>query len=135
MFITACNRFFQKHYRLIFAVILGMIIVPFVFLWGSPRDFLRGSHDESRDVGRMYGSKIDPDDFSRQVSAVRLQVFLQYNQMIDRNGRAGEYLTSQALQRLRLLHEAYKEKALCRGITDADVAKEITSMPMFIFDV
>ena len=130
MFITACNRFFQKHYRLIFGVILGMIIVPFVFLWGSPRDFLRGERDGGREIGRMYGQKIAGEDFYRQVAACRLQIFLQYNQMIDLNGSTRDILASQALQRLRLLHEA-RQQGFSGGIEDADVAKEIAAMPMF----
>lgn len=125
MFISYFNRICQKHSRTAFIVIGTLIIIPFVFLWGSPGDFFSQSREGmSGPVGTMYGKTISPDTFMAQMQATEIAMLLQ-----GRESRRNDQAIQETLQRMRALHEA-RNRGLDK-VTDEDVAKVIQGMPFF----
>lgn len=128
MIITYVNRLCQKHARTAFLVIGVLIIIPFVFLWGSPRDFLQGG-GRAGSVGRMYGKTLTQDTFITAMRRTEVAIFLRYGQLIGQDSRTQQMWIQETLRRLRAMHEARK-----RGldtVAPEEIARTIRDLGMF----
>ena len=128
MIITYVNRLCQKHSRTAFLIIGVLIIIPFVFLWGSPRDFLQGG-GRNGSVGRMYGKTLTQDTFLTAMRRTEVAIFLRYGQLIGQDSRTQPMWIQETLRRLRAMHEARK-----RGldtVAPEEIAKTIRDLGMF----
>lgn len=109
MFISQFNRFLDRHGRLAIIVIAVVMIIPFLFLWGPSSRLFRGKSPRKNEIGKVMGNPVSVQDFLRQVLALDLQ-FMRYMPQRDRWPHQVEYfqdeIISQAITRLRLLHEA-----------------------------
>lgn len=109
MFISQFNRFLDRHGRLAIIVIAVVMIIPFLFLWGPSSRLFRGKSPRKSEMGKIMGKQVSVQDFLRQVLALDLQ-FMRYMPQRDRWPHQVEYfqneIISQAITRLRLLHEA-----------------------------
>ena len=129
MFITHFNRLCQKHSRLAFLIIGVLIIVPFVFIWGSPRDFMRGNRFGRDQVGKIYGRTLSHATFMEQLTATEMAIFMRYGQLISRENSMRDYWVDETLRRMRSMHEA-RRRGLDQ-VSDAEVAKEIQGLAFF----
>ena len=128
MIITYVNRLCQKHSRTAFLIIGVLIIIPFVFLWGSPRDFLRdGGRNGS--VGRMYGKTLAQDTFVTAMRRTEVAIFLRYGQLIGQDSRTQPMWIQETLRRLRAMHEA-RQRGL-DTVAPEEIAKTIRGLAMF----
>ena len=131
MFITHFNRFVHKHGRVTFLIIGIVIIVPFVFFYGGSsgcRDFGRPGMTDA-DIGSMYGRKIDPEQFFRDLYSTEVALFLQYGMLISDQARMRDYWVRETLRRTRALREARR-----RGldhVSDEAVAREVRQKRIF----
>ena len=125
MFITYVNKLCQKHSRVAFLLIGAVIIVPFVFIWGSPRDFLRPDRWSRSKVGEMYGHAIAREQFMWELQAADMSYFFRTGQLLSQQGKAQGEWYQEALRRMRALREA-KNRGL-QHVSDAEVAKNIRS--------
>ncbi|MFA5205268.1 MAG: peptidylprolyl isomerase [Lentisphaeria bacterium] len=128
MIISQVNRLCQKHSRAAFLIIGVLIIIPFVFLWGSPGDLLRGG-SRANQVGRMYGKTIPVSTFIQDMRSTEVAIFMKYGQLIGQDGRTQTLWTQETLRRIRALREAHK-----RGLDQvgpAEIAKAIQDCWVF----
>lgn len=129
MFITYFNRLCQKHSRAAFIVIGFLIIIPFVFLWGSSGNFLRrGDRMQGGRIGEMYGHSIPRETFMWSMTASEVTLFLKYGKWISQEAQARDYWVQEALRRMRGLHEATN-----RGlgqVGDREVVRTIMEQPV-----
>ena len=131
MIISAINRFCARHGRITYTFIGLAIIIPFVFLYG---DFggTMGSSSSAQDmrIGKMFGQPINRIDFFRQLSAVKIKFFLDYQRILDSNNdRVARLLSREVLNRMRALY--YAAESNIDAISDDEVEKKILSMPVF----
>ena len=61
MFISRFNRFFEKHSKVTYLVLLIVIIATFV-IFVTPGDVFRGGKGQVTDLGEMYGKKLNVDE-------------------------------------------------------------------------
>ena len=128
MIITYVNRLCQKHSRTAFLVIGVLIIIPFVFLWGSPRDFLQGG-GRNGSVGRMYGKTLTQDTFLTAMRRTEVAIFLRYGQLIGQDSRTQPMWIQETLRRLRAMREA-RQRGL-DTVAPAEIATTIRELAMF----
>lgn len=129
MIITYVNRLCQKHSRAMFLVILAIIVVPFIFIWGSPQDFLSASRWRGGKIGDMFGRRITKEAFLAQLTAVEISHYFRSGQMLSEDAEARGYWYAEALRRMRALHEA-RRRGLGQ-VGDAEVAQAIRGVWLF----
>ncbi|MFA4943738.1 MAG: SurA N-terminal domain-containing protein [Lentisphaeria bacterium] len=122
MFIAHIHQFVQKHSRLAFLLIGGAIIVPFVFIWGSPNSGLR-LHLRGGKAGTMYGKAFTAAELQAQQQAEELSFFLRSGNWLGDLPQFRALITDGALRRMRALRAA--EKLGLATVGKAEVAAEI----------
>lgn len=123
MFITHINKLCQKHSRVAFLIIGVLIIIPFVFLWGSSGDFMRGNKFRSGNAGTMYGKNISQEDFVTAMRATEISLYLKYGVWVRDMPQTKDQWVQETVRRMWALHEA-KLQGLTR-VSDAELAAEI----------
>jgi len=98
--ISWIQRYFQRHFRIIFVVLLGVTIISFIFTIGSTPGIGRA---ERREVIRDYfGHNLaSREDVQRMVGDARISAMLQYGSDVE-----GDRLQTFAFQRAAALHFA-----------------------------
>lgn len=106
MFISHFNRYFEKHAKITYFVLLIVIIATFV-IFVTPGDVLGGNGRHAGDFGTMFGKKIKPEAFQKELNKTTLGLWFQYPDLIGQNfSSRKDLLFSQTLNRMRLNHEA-----------------------------
>jgi peptidyl-prolyl cis-trans isomerase D len=113
--ISWIQRTFQRHFRVIFGILLAVIIISFIFTIGSTPGIGRADH---REVIRDYfGHNLaSQEQVNALVGDARLSAYLQYGPNV-----AGDQLQTYAFQRAAALHfadEMHIPQATAGEITD-----------------
>ena len=131
MFISHFNRYFEKHAKVTYLVLLIVIIATFV-IFVTPGDVFRGD-GRVTDIGEMYGKKLNVDQMKAEFQKTTVGFWLQYPQYFGRDlGFDNDMLLQQTLMRMRLLHEA-KSLGLAK-VADQEVKDAIAKCPVFFED-
>lgn len=130
MFISRFNRFFEKHGRWIY-FILGLIISLSFVVFVTPGRFLGNAQSaQFKDVGQMYGKKIDRADFVRKMQQTDIASFLTGRGFLSQNQRmGGDRLVQETLKRIRAIREA--EKLGLGAVSKAELLQSVRDMWMF----
>ena len=108
MFISRFNRFFKKHGKVTYLVLLIVIIVTFVIFVTPGNVFSRGG--KVTDLGEMYGKKLDVDAISMEMKKTTVAIWLQYPQVFGHDlsslGLDKDVLLQETLMRMRFMHAA-----------------------------
>ena len=128
MFISHFNRYFEKHAKVTYLVLLIVIIATFV-IFVTPGDVFRGDGRVS-DLGEMYGKKLNVEQMRTEFQKTTVGLWLQYPQYFGRDlGLGNDMLLQQTLTRMRLLHAA-KSLGLAK-VSDQEVKDAIAKCPVF----
>ncbi len=127
MIITQFNRFCEKHGKLAFLVIALVIVIPFVFMYGPVGS--GGGGSQTREIGRMYGKRINPDRFMEAMTATEITFLLRSGQLLSRESRMFSFWVDQTLRRIRGLKEARRQKL--DKVDDQEVMKVISGLWIF----
>ncbi|MGN0866899.1 MAG: hypothetical protein ACI4SG_04395 [Oligosphaeraceae bacterium] len=128
MFISHFNRYFEKHAKLTYFVLLIVIIATFV-IFVTPGS-MGGGQQRLKDFGTMYGKTLGVEMMQKEMAKTTLALWLQNPQFFGETfSSQGEALFQETLSRMRLLHYG-KEKGLDKGITDADLQAYIQKIPL-----
>ncbi len=121
--ISWIQRTFQRHFRIIFAVLLIGMVVPFIFTIGSTPGIGRADrHEVIRDYfGHNLASR---DDVDRMVGDARISAFLQYGTSIS-----SDQLQIYAFQRAAALH--YADEMHIPPATPGEITNFIKGLRMF----
>ena len=131
MFISHFNRYFEKHAKVTYLVLLIVIIATFV-IFVTPGDVFRGD-GRVTDVGEMYGKKLNVDQMKAEFRKTTVGLWLQYPQYFGRElGFDNDMLFQQTLMRMRMLHAA-KDLGLAK-VSDQEVKDSIAKCPVFFED-
>ncbi len=130
MIISSINRFCAKHGRITYFFIGGAIILPFVFLYGDWGGSFQGGSGRDVKIGTMYGKPINRIDFFRQLTAVRVKFFVDYQRYLgSNNDRITRILAQEVLNRMRAIHQA---RVLgCDSVTQDEIRDHILKRPLF----
>ncbi|HWL14209.1 MAG TPA: peptidyl-prolyl cis-trans isomerase, partial [Opitutus sp.] len=122
--ISWIQKYFQHHFKIIFAVLLAMIIVAFVFTIGAAPGIGRASREayERRVFGYNLGS---PEDQTRLFGDAQLSAQLQTGY-----GIGGAELEQYALQRAASLSLA--NELHIPATTQAEIADHIKTLRIFV---
>ena len=132
MFISRFNRFFEKHSKITYLVLLIVIIATFV-IFVTPGDVFRGGNARVTDLGEMYGKKLNVDDMKIEMQKTIVSFWLQYPQFFGRDlGLNNDILLNETLVRMRFLHAA-KDLGL-DNVSDEEVRDAIASNQAFFVD-
>lgn len=121
MFISHFNRYFEKHAKITYFVLLIIIIATFV-IFVTPGDVLGGGGGRRHsDIGTMFGKRIKVETFQKEVNKATLAIWLQYRNLFGQslNGQR-EVLFEHTLFRMRMVHEA-RERGILKKVTDEDI--------------
>lgn len=131
MLISKINRFIHRHGKLALVIIAAMVVIPFVFMWGSNSVFDTSSRrSRPSSAGTMFNEQIPLAELDRQISFSLLEYFLRRNQLIENlSTREGEVFMRNALQRMTLLHEA-RSRGLDK-VTQTQVDERVAQLGMF----
>lgn len=125
MLITKFNQFLHKHGQTMFAVLLVLLIFPFV-LWGT---ISPSNKRESRPAGEIFGRKVPDTEFRDAQNAIYAQyVMLTGN---PEPQRVLEYLREQAWDRLLLLKAADRLEI---RVSSAEVDAYLARFPLLSTD-
>ena len=130
MFISRFNRYFEKHSKITYLVLLIVIIATFV-IFVTPGNVFRGGQGKTvTDLGEMYGKTLDVDTMAVEMKKTMVAIWLQYPQFFGRDlGLNNDTLFQETLLRLRFLHAA---KAMgVDKVSDDEVRKAIGNNPAF----
>ncbi len=121
--ISWIQRTFQRHFRIIFAVLLIGMVVPFIFTIGSTPGIGRADrHEVIRDYfGHNLASREDVD---RLIGDARISAFLQYGTSIS-----SDQLQIYAFQRAAALH--YADEMHVPASTPGEITNFIKGLRMF----
>ena len=130
MFISHFNRYFEKHAKLTYFVLLIVIIATFV-IFVTPGDVFRGDgRRKVSDLGEMYGKKLKVETVATEMRKTTLGFWLQYPQFFGRDlGLNDDVLLQQTLTRMRLLHAGHSMGL--DKVSDDEVKKAIAGFPFF----
>ncbi len=128
MIILKINRLIARHGKLAMILIAAAVVIPFVFMWGPHSVFDSGpGRRQITDAGTMYGEEISPDQLFRQLRFAQLAEMERTGEMTPiTRGEQGQRLLEQALERMRLLHEA-EERGLDK-VSDSQIDQQIGMM-------
>ena len=128
MFISHFNRYFEKHAKLTYFVLLIVIIATFV-IFVTPGS-MGGGQERLKDFGEMYGKTLGVEKVRKEMAKTTLSLWFQNPQFFGETfSSQGEALFQETLNRMRLLHYG-KEKGLDKGIGDADLQARIQKISM-----
>ncbi len=118
MFIGHFNRYFEKHARITYFVLLLIIIATFV-IFVTPGNVFRGEKS-IKDFGEIYGKKLTVERVQKEMARTTVGIWLQYPATCGQNfDREQELLFNEMLNRMRILHAAH-EKGMDK-VADAEV--------------
>ncbi len=130
MFISHFNRYFEKHAKLTYFVLLIVIIATFV-IFVTPGS-MGGGQERLKDFGTMYGKTLEVELMQKEMAKTTLGLWFQNPQFFGETfSSQGEALFQETLNRMRLLHYG-KEKGLDKGIGDADLQARIQKIPLVL---
>ena len=131
MFISHFNRYFEKHAKVTYLVLLIVIIATFV-IFVTPGDVFRGN-GRVTDIGEMYGKKLNVDQMKAEFQKTTVGLWLQYPQYFGRDlGFDNDILLQQTLMRMRMMHEA--RRLGMDQVSDEEVKNVIAKCPVFFED-
>jgi len=121
--ISWIQRYFQRHFRLVFGILLAVTIVSFIFTIGSTPGIGRA---DRREVNRDYfGHNLaSREEIQRMVDDARLSSYLQYGPSVG-----ADQVQSFALQRTAALH--FADEMHIPNATASEVTDYIKSLPIF----
>src|SRR5271157_1016812 len=98
--ISWIQRYFQRHFKIIFGVLLAVTIISFIFTIGSTPGIGRA---DRREVNRdYYGHNLaSREEIQGMIGDARLSVYLQYGPNVG-----ADQIQSFAFQRAAALHFA-----------------------------
>ncbi|MBP5300504.1 MAG: peptidylprolyl isomerase [Victivallales bacterium] len=133
MFISHFNRYFEKHAKITYLILLIVIIATFV-IFVTPGDVFRGDGRRTvKDLGEMYGKKLKVEQMRTEMAKTTLGFWMQYPQFFGRDlGLNDEVLLQQTLTRMRLLHVGHSMGL--DKVSDDEVKKAIAASPYFFED-
>ena len=153
------NRYVAKHKNLIFWGLLIAIAIPFILVFGNTGDALRsGRLFTSENYGTMFGREVEYDDVRIQIFGIYINATrtgqpysfaggqFRQNPLYVQDVGSFKYLAGrltgqerhkytqmfgrQALQRMRILHEADVQGFA--DVSDEEVRKAIQKFPPFL---
>lgn len=128
MFISHFNRYFEKHAKATYLVLLIVIIATFV-IFVTPGS-LGGGPARLKDFGKMYGKTLGVEKMQKEMAKTTLGLWFQNPQFFGETfSSQGEALFQETLNRMRILHYAKAEK-LDRGIADDDLRTRIQEIAL-----
>jgi peptidyl-prolyl cis-trans isomerase D len=89
--ISWIQRNFQRHFRTIFALILGVMIVSFIFTIGATPGIGRGDSNRTRSKPYFGYNLESPDDQHRIFGDATLSVYLRYHVPVNEVARLEPY--------------------------------------------
>ncbi|MBO7741860.1 MAG: SurA N-terminal domain-containing protein, partial [Victivallales bacterium] len=105
MFISHFNRYFEKHAKITYFVLLLIIIATFV-IFVTPGDVM-GGPGRITDFGKMYGKTLTVEKMEKEMNRALISIWLDYPQYFGSDVfRDKRELFSYTLTRMRLLHAA-----------------------------
>ncbi len=121
--ISWIQRYFQRHFRIIFGVLLAVTIISFIFTIGSTPGI--GRADRRVVVRDFFGRNLaSQEELSGLLGDARISAFLQYGSDVT-----GDRLQAYALQRAAALH--FADEMHIPRISDTDVTDYIKSLRVF----
>jgi len=121
--ISWIQRYFQRHFRIIFSVLLAVTIISFIFTIGSTPGI--GRADRRVVVRDFFGRNLaSQEELSGLLGDARISAFLQYGADVT-----GDRLQAYALQRAAALH--FADEMHIPRISDTDVTDYIKSLRVF----
>lgn len=131
MFISHFNRYFEKHARITYFVLLMIIIATFV-IFVTPGDVF-SSNGRISDFGKMYGRKLQVEQMEKEMNLAMVGIWLQNPQYAGQDFSSNKPMLFQfALQRMRIRHAA-AEMGL-DNVTDAEIQDAIKKHPFAKLD-
>lgn len=127
MFISHFNRYFEKHAKLTYFVLLIIIIATFV-IFVTPGS-MNGSQGRLKDFGKMYGKTLGVEKVQKEMSKTTLGIWLEYPNAFGQTfSSQGEQLFQEALRRMRMMHYA-KQHGLDK-VADSEIQDAIRVYPL-----
>jgi peptidyl-prolyl cis-trans isomerase D len=121
--ISWIQRYFQRHFRIIFGVLLAVTIVSFIFTIGSTPGI--GRADRREVIRDYFGHNLaSREEVQGLIADARLSAYLQYGPNV-----APDQVQVFAFQRAAALH--FADEMHLPGGTTADVTEYIKSLPIF----
>ena len=121
--ISWIQRTFQRHFRVIFGILLAVTIISFIFTIGSTPGI--GRADRREVIRDYFGHNLaSRDEVQRMVGDARLSAYLQYGPNIG-----ADQLQSYAFQRAAALHFADEEHI--PEASEGDVTDYIKGLRVF----
>ena len=124
--ISRFNRYFEKHGKKTY-IVLGIIISLMFVVFVTPGDVFSG-RGGNNNFGSMYGKKLKRQFINQKMSETYVGICVRYPQALGQD-LGSEMLFYEALNRLRILHEAKKRKV--DQVSDKEVAKAIQENAIF----
>lgn len=123
--ITWIQRYFQQHFKTVFAILLVLIIISFVFITNASGGL--SSSDRRVPDREFFGYNLShPDDQQRLARDAQLSVSLQFGSF---GGLAPEQVQNYAFNRAATLHLA--DQWNIPAATTAEITESIKTMRMF----
>jgi peptidyl-prolyl cis-trans isomerase D len=121
--ISWIQRYFQRHFKFIFAVLLAVTIISFIFTIGSTPGIGRADrHEVIRDY---YGHNLaSRDDVQRMIDDAHLSAYLQYGTEVG-----ADQVQNLAFQRAAALH--FADELHIPTPDTAEVTEYIKGLPVF----
>ena len=85
MLISSINKFFEKHGRVTYLVILIVIILSFVFFYGNSGSSLRGISARNPKIGEVFGRSINKKIFIHHIKAIKIKYYVEFQRYIGAN--------------------------------------------------
>lgn len=127
MFISHFNRYFEKHAKLTYFVLLIIIIATFV-IFVTPGS-MNGSQGRLKDFGKMYGKTLSVEKVQKEMSKTTLGIWLEYPNAFGQTfSSQSEQLFQEALRRMRMMHYA-KQHGLDK-VADSEIQDAIRVYPL-----
>ncbi|HXQ81290.1 MAG TPA: peptidyl-prolyl cis-trans isomerase [Opitutaceae bacterium] len=121
--ISWIQRYFQRHFRLVFGILLAVTIVSFIFTIGSTPGI--GRADRREVVRDYFGHNLaSREAMQGLVDDARLSAYLQYGPNVG-----ADQVQSFALQRTAALH--FADELHIPNATTSEVTDYIKSLPIF----
>ncbi|MCQ2396992.1 MAG: hypothetical protein MJ106_04785 [Lentisphaeria bacterium] len=123
MFISHFNRYFEKHAKLTYFVLLVIIIATFV-IFVTPGSMRGGNEARLKDFGKMYGKTLGIEKIQKEMNKSTLTVWLIQGNLFGYDFSSQKALLfNDTLNHLRIQHYA-KEKGL-DTVTDDEMRDRI----------
>ena len=121
--ISWIQRYFQRHFRIIFGVLLAVTIISFIFTIGSTPGI--GRADRRVVVRDYFGHNLaSMEELQSLLGDARISAFLEYGSDVT-----GDRLQTYALQRTAALH--FADEMHIPSTSDSEVTEFIKSLRIF----